>query len=156
MTKDAFYPFLSEISSSPHGDPPPAFVSKCFWLSYAVIAVYLFCIERYGEDEYIRIFLFQAKDEHKYVYIFRDDLYWACIMGNGRLTEQCGHMLITDSLCQLHRVCSTLCGTITQHSITSNLTLIAEVVQETMVKFMCNPYVLLTNGVDMQVIEFDF
>ncbi|XP_047491816.1 AP-4 complex subunit mu-1-like isoform X1 [Penaeus chinensis] len=98
VTKDAFYPFLSEISSSPHGDPPPAF----------------------------------SKDEHNYVYIFRDDLYWACIMGSGRLTKQCGHMLITDSLCQLHRVCSTLCGTITQHSITSNLTLIAEVVQETM------------------------
>lgn len=88
--------------------------------------------------------LFQSRDDQKYVYIFRDDLYWACVMGKGSLTEQCGPMLITESLCQLHRVCSTLCGTITQHSITSNLTLISEVVQETMVRLCSLIWLIIT------------
>ncbi|XP_042873469.1 uncharacterized protein LOC122254056 [Penaeus japonicus] len=64
VTKDAFYPFLSEISSSPYGDPPPAF----------------------------------SRDGQNYVYIFRDDLYWACILGSGSLTKECGHMVITDTM----------------------------------------------------------
>ncbi|XP_071531066.1 AP-4 complex subunit mu-1-like [Panulirus ornatus] len=98
LTKDIFHPFLMELSSSPHGDPPPAF----------------------------------TKDGQDYVYVFRDDLYWVCVVGKGKLMEQCGHLMITESLCQLHRVCSILCGALTQHSIIANTTLITEVVQETM------------------------
>ncbi|XP_042227495.1 AP-4 complex subunit mu-1-like isoform X2 [Homarus americanus] len=98
LTKAIFHPFLTELSSSPHGDPPPAF----------------------------------AKDGQNYVYVFRDDLYWVCAVGKGSFLEQCGHLLITESLSQLHRVCSVLCGALTQHSIMANTTLITEVVQETM------------------------
>ena len=67
------------------------------------------------------------------MYVFRDDLYWVVVVRPGSLTHQCGHLLVTESLGQLHRVCSGLCGILTQHSITANATLIAEIVQETMV-----------------------
>lgn len=98
LTKAVFHPFLSELSSSPHGDPPPAF----------------------------------AKEGQDYVYVFRDDLYWVGVVSSGSLTHQCGHLLITESLGQLHRVCSGLCGILTQHSISANATLIGEIVQESM------------------------
>lgn len=98
LTKAVFHPFLSELSSSPHGDPPPAF----------------------------------AKDGEHYVYVFRDDMYWVGVVSPGSLTHQCGPLLVTESLGQLHRVCSSLCGVLTQHSITANTTLIAEIVQESM------------------------
>ncbi|XP_066971298.1 AP-4 complex subunit mu-1-like isoform X2 [Macrobrachium rosenbergii] len=98
VTKAIFDPFLSELSSSPHGDPPPFF----------------------------------SKEDHKYVYVFRDDLYWACVVSQNSLTDECGPLLMTESLSQLHQVCSTLCGALTQHSITANATLIMEIVQETM------------------------
>ncbi|XP_045583387.1 AP-4 complex subunit mu-1 isoform X2 [Procambarus clarkii] len=98
LTKAIFHPFLTELSSSPHGDPPPAF----------------------------------TKDGQNYVYVFRDDLYWVCVLGKGSLLELCGHLLVTESLCQLHRICSVLCGALTQHSITANTALISEVVHETM------------------------
>nr|XP_053627616.1 AP-4 complex subunit mu-1-like [Cherax quadricarinatus] len=74
----------------------------------------------------------ESKDGQNYVYVFRDDLYWVCVVGKGGLLHQCGHLLITESLCQLHRVCSVLCGALTQHSITANAPLITEVVHETM------------------------
>lgn len=67
------------------------------------------------------------------MYVFRDDLYWVGVVSSGSLTQQCGHLLITESLGQLHRVCSGLCGILTQHSITANATLIGEIVQESMV-----------------------
>ncbi|XP_045113398.1 AP-4 complex subunit mu-1-like isoform X2 [Portunus trituberculatus] len=98
LSKAVFHPFLSELSSSPHGDPPPAF----------------------------------SKEGQDYVYVFRDDLYWVGVVSSGSLTQQCGQLLITESLGQLHRVCSGLCGILTQHSITANATLIGEIVQESM------------------------
>lgn len=67
------------------------------------------------------------------MYVFRDDLYWVGVVSQGSLTHQCGQLLVTESLGQLHRVCSGLCGILTQHSITANATLIAEIVQESMV-----------------------
>ncbi|KAG0705393.1 AP-4 complex subunit mu-1 [Chionoecetes opilio] len=74
----------------------------------------------------------ETKDGEDYVYVFRDDLYWVGVVRAGSLTHQCGHLLVTESLGQLHRVCSSLCGILTQHSITANATLIAEIVQESM------------------------
>lgn len=65
--------------------------------------------------------------------MFRDDMYWVGVVSPGSLTHQCGPLLVTESLGQLHRVCSSLCGVLTQHSITANATLIAEIVQESMV-----------------------
>lgn len=67
------------------------------------------------------------------MYVFRDDLYWVGVVSPGSLTRQCGPLLVTESLGQLHRVCSSLIGVLTQHSITANTTLIAEIVQESMV-----------------------
>lgn len=65
--------------------------------------------------------------------MFRDDLYWVGVVNPGSLTHQCGPLLVTESLGQLHRVCSSLCGVLTQHSIAANATLIAEIVQESVV-----------------------
>ncbi|KAK3861479.1 hypothetical protein Pcinc_032553 [Petrolisthes cinctipes] len=98
LTKALFDPFLAELSSSPHGDPPPTF----------------------------------TRGGHKYVYVFRDDVYWACAVVEGSLTDRCGAIFVVEGLGQLHRVCRSLCGALTQHSITANSTLITEIVQDTM------------------------
>ncbi|CAL4124477.1 unnamed protein product, partial [Meganyctiphanes norvegica] len=108
-TKGIFEPFLIEISSSAHGDPPPFFTKE-------------------GTD---------------YIYIFRDSLYWSCAMGSKMIAsnksshqvsvfDSCGPLHIVDGLIELHSACVTLCGALTQHSVTANNTLIMEIVNETM------------------------
>ncbi|XP_076028451.1 AP-4 complex subunit mu-1-like [Oratosquilla oratoria] len=96
VKESVFDTFLSELTSSPHGDPPPCF----------------------------------TKNGYTYVYVFRHDLYWAAVVRPGSTTEECGPLFVAESLGQVCKACATLCGTITQHSISANATLITEILIE--------------------------